>query len=125
VPDSKPDVLRCILESLALRYRHDMEKIEAALGCKIQVVHMVGGGIRNRLLCQFTANSMQLPILAGPVESTAMGNVIMQAVGLGHLSSIQEGRELVRESVPLETYEPEPASAAAWERAYERFLTYL
>lgn len=125
VPESKADILRCILESLALKYRHGMESIEAALGCKMKVVHMVGGGIKNKLLCQFTTNAMQLPVLAGPVESTAMGNVIMQAVGMGHLSSVQEGRELVRASVPLETYEPEPALSATWEAAYQRFLTYL
>ncbi len=125
VPETKADVLRCILESLALKYRHGMETIEAALGRRMKVVHIVGGGIKNRLLCQFTANAMQLPVLAGPVESTALGNIIMQAVGMGHLSSVQEGRELVRSSVPLETYEPEPAASTSWEEAYQRFLTYL
>jgi rhamnulokinase len=121
VPDSKPDLLRCILDSLALKYLKDKKTIEGALGRKMKVVHMVGGGIRNRLLCQLTANAMALPVLAGPVESTAMGNIIMQAVGLGHLSSVQEGRELVRASVPIETYEPDVASAGRWQEAYERF----
>jgi len=68
---------------------------------------------------------MQLPVLAGPMESTAMGNIIMQAVGMGHLSSVQEGRELVRVSVPIETYEPESAASDSWEDAYQRFLTHL
>jgi rhamnulokinase len=124
VPASKPDILRCILESLALKYRQGLEEIEAALGRKMKVVHAVGGGIRNRLLCQFTADAMQLSLVAGPVEATAMGNVIMQAVGLGHLSSMAEGRELVRISVDLDCYEPDPSRSAAWEEAYERFVAY-
>lgn len=124
VPESKPDLLRCILESLALKYRHGREAIEAALGREMKVVHMVGGGIRNRLLCQFTANAMGLTVLAGPVESTATGNIIMQAVGLGHLASVQEGRGLVRASVPIETYEPDLAAADRWEEAYCRLLSY-
>ncbi|NLF02533.1 MAG: rhamnulokinase [Anaerolineales bacterium] len=123
VPTSKPDILRCILESLALKYRQGMEQIEAVLGRKMAVVHIVGGGIQNRLLCQFTANAMRLPAIAGPVEATALGNIIMQAIGLGHLTSVQEGRELVRASVELAHYEPDPQRAAAWEDAYERFLT--
>jgi rhamnulokinase len=125
VPETKADILRCLLESLALKYRHGRESIEAALGRQMKVVHMMGGGIKNEPLCQFTANAMQLPVLAGPVEATAMGNVIMQAVGVGDLSSVQEGRELVRASVPLRTYEPEPNASAVWDEAYQRFLTFL
>ena len=121
VPESKQDILRCILESLALKYRQGKEAIESALGRQMNSVHMVGGGIRNRLLCQFTADAMGLPILAGPAESTAIGNIIIQAVGLGHLSSVQEGRELVRASVPLETYEPGATGAGRWQEAYDRF----
>lgn len=123
VPESKPDILRCILESLALKYRQGKEAIEAALGRQMIAVHMVGGGIQNSLLCQSTANAMRLPVLAGPVEATALGNVIMQAVGLGHLASVEEGRELVRRSVPIQTYEPELSRAEAWEEAYGRFLS--
>lgn len=125
VPERKADVLRCILESLALRYRHDSDNIEDKLNRKMKVVHMVGGGIKNRLLCQSTANALGLPVLTGPVEATATGNIIMQAVGLGHLSSVQEGRELVRASMPIEAYEPESSSIASWEDAYLRFLGYV
>jgi rhamnulokinase len=124
VPQSKPDILRCILESLALRYRHGLEAIEGALQWRMKLVHMVGGGIRNSLLCQFTANALELPVLAGPVEATATGNVIMQAIGLGHLSSVQEGRLLVRDSVPIRSYEPERSSREAWQEAYGRFLSH-
>jgi rhamnulokinase len=124
-PETKPDVLRCILESLALKCRQGRDQIEAALGWEASVVHAVGGGIRNRLLCQFTADAMGLPLRAGPVEATAMGNVVVQAVGLGHLSSVEEGRELVRNSVDVEVYEPSPACAASWEDAYGRFSTYV
>lgn len=123
VPETKADILRCILESLALKYRHGLKTIEAALGRKMKVVHMVGGGIQNKLLCKFTADATQLPVVAGPVEATATGNIIMQALAMGHISSVQEGRDLVRVSVPIETYEP--SAPEAWEEAYERFLTYL
>lgn len=87
----------------------------------MKAVHIVGGGSQNRLLCQFTANALNLPVMAGPTEATAMGNTIMQAIGLGHLSSVQEGRQLVRDSVPIRSFEPEPAALQAWQDAYQRF----
>jgi rhamnulokinase len=79
----------------------------------------------DRLLCQFTANATQLLVLVGPVEASATGIIIMQAVGLGHLSSVEEGRELVRASFPLRIYEPDLPTSSAWEDAYQRFLRYL
>jgi rhamnulokinase len=113
------------LDSLALKYRQGKDSIEAALGREMKVVHIVGGGVRNRLLCQLTADAIQLPVLAGPIEATALGNIIIQAVGLGHLSSVEEGRELVRASETLECYERDPAVRAEWEEAFQRFLAYL
>jgi rhamnulokinase len=124
VPESKADIVRCILESLALKYRQGKEAIEGALNRKMKAVHMVGGGSQNRLLCQFTANALNLPVKAGPTEATAMGNAIMQAIGLGHLASVQEGRQLVRDSVPISVFGPDQGASEAWEEAYERFLCY-
>jgi len=87
------------------------------------VIHVVGGGSRNRALCQFTADATGRPVVAGPAEATAAGNVIVQAMALGQVASLEEGRALVRRS-----FEPtvhEPSDRAAWDEAYDRFLTLL
>lgn len=125
IPETKADVLRCILDSLALRYRVDAEAIEAALGRQMKIIHMIGGGVKNELLCQLTANATGLPVLAGPVEATATGNIVMQAIGLGHLSSVEEARELIRASIPLKYYEQDLTAADRWEEAYHRFRRLL
>ncbi len=122
IPQSKADVLRCILESLALRYRRGIEDIEEMLGRRMKIIHIVGGGSRNELLCQFTADATGRPVLAGPGEATASGNLLMQALALGDLSSLEEARELIRASFNLTLCEPGPT--AAWDEAYQRFLSY-
>src|SRR6266852_6560915 len=91
-------VVRCALESLALRYRWVLERLEQLLGRRLEVIHVVGGGSQNRLLCQFTADACNRQVLAGPVEATAIGNLLTQAIGLGALSSLAEAREVVRRS---------------------------
>ncbi len=123
VPHSKGEVVRCALESLALRYRWVLERLELMLGRSLGVIHVVGGGCQNELLCQFTADATQRPVVAGPVEATAAGNVIMQALARGELGSLAEGREMVRRSFELANYEPGPAGG--WEGAYERFLELI
>jgi rhamnulokinase len=124
IPESNAAVLRCIFDSLALKYRQGREDIEAALGRRMSIVHVIGGGVRNRLLSQLTADAMQLPLVAGPVEATALGNVIMQAMATGRIASVGEAREMVRHSFPLDRYEPSAAAAPAWEQAYSRFKSY-
>jgi rhamnulokinase len=123
VPQSKGQVLRCALESLALRYRWVLERLEEMMGRTIPAVHIIGGGMQNELLCQFGADAMQRPIMAGPIEATAMGNILMQALALGHISSLEEGRAVVRRSFDVQVYEP--VDAAPWEEAYERYLALL
>ena len=86
----------------------------------INVVHIIGGGVQNRLLCQFTANSTGLPVVAGPVEATATGNIMVQAMAMGHVKSLSEIRDVVRNSFDLEKYEPR--NMRKWEAAYQRFL---
>lgn len=119
VPESPGAVIRCVLESLALLYRRTLRQIETLTGRRIARLHIVGGGSRNALLNQFTANAIQRPVLAGPVEATAAGNVLVQAIALGHLPSLAAAREVVRASFPPTTVEP--AETAAWDAAAERF----
>ncbi len=119
VPQDKGAVVRCALESLALKYRSELEHLEALLGKKLPVIHIIGGGTQNKLLCQFTADATGRRVIAGPAEATALGNVILQAMALGHLHSLQEGRQVVAKSFELATYEPH--DRAAWDEAYQRF----
>ncbi len=111
--------IRCCLESLALKYRWTLGKLEEFGGRRIETIHIVGGGTQNRLLCQLAANAMNRTVIAGPVEATAIGNVLMQAYGRGRIGSLEQAREIVRRSFTLETYLPQ--ETAAWDTAYERF----
>ncbi|NLG48807.1 MAG: rhamnulokinase [Chloroflexi bacterium] len=119
-PETKGEIVRCALESLALKYRWVTEKLEILSGKSLRAIHILGGGSQNQLLCQFAADATQRPVIAGPVEATAMGNVLMQAIARGRLASLAEGREVVRNSCDLLTYEPQ--TSAAWDDAYGRFL---
>ncbi len=120
IPEDNGAFVRCALESLALKYRFQLERLEALLGKTFSAVHIVGGGVRNSLLCQFTANATGKRVSAGPVEATALGNVLMQALALGHIASPAEGRQLVARSVATQVYEP--SDRAAWDEAYARFV---
>ncbi len=119
-PAGKGAILRCILESLALRYRQILDELEEVMGYAMDVIHIVGGGSQNTLLCQMTADATNRPVVAGPSEATSVGNVMVQAIATGHLASIAEGRAMVRRSFDLQRYEPHPS--AAWDAAYARFL---
>lgn len=109
-PEDEGSVVRTALDSLALKYRWVLERLEMLMGTRLEPIHIVGGGTQNCLLCQLTANVTGRPVMAGPVEATAIGNVLVQALGLGHIRSIEEGREIVRKSFDVVTYEPEPDS---------------
>ena len=122
-PENKGEMVRCILESLALKYRWVLERIEEMQGRPVSGIHVVGGGSQNRLLCQFTADATGRPVVAGPVEATAVGNITVQAMALGHLSSVEDGRALVRRSFETSTYEP--CERAPWDEMYGRLLTIL
>jgi rhamnulokinase len=93
------------------------------LGKRLEVIHIVGGGTQNKLLNQFAADATQRPVITGPVEATAIGNVLMQAISLGHLGSLEDARQVVRNSFEVETYDPRPAEG--WEEAYGRFVGLL
>ena len=119
VPETKGEIVRTALEGLALKYRWVYEKLQLLLGEKFEAIHVVGGGSKNLLLCQFTADALQLPVIAGPVEATALGNIAVQAVGTGHLSSLEEARMLIRRDADVTTYEA--GSGSGWDEAYVRF----
>ncbi len=118
-PATPGAVIRCVLESLALLYRRTVRQIEALTGRPIARLHIVGGGSQNVLLNQFTANACRVPVVTGPVEATAAGNVLVQAIALGHLPSLAAAREVVRRSFELGTIEP--ADSDAWDAAFARF----
>jgi len=120
VPQTHGEVVRCILESLALEYRWVAEKLELLNGRRFPVIHIFGGGSRNRLLNQFTADAVGRPVVAGPVEATAVGNVLAQMMALGHIASLEEGRAVVRRSFEVSVFEPQ--EKAPWDDAYERYL---
>jgi rhamnulokinase len=119
-PADKGALVRCILESLALKYRWIVDRMEEALGPLAPVVNVVGGGSRNDLLCQLTANALGKTVLAGPSEATTLGNVLVQAIARGHVASLEEGRNIVRNSFELREYRPQERDR--WEEFYARFL---
>jgi len=109
-----------VLESLALRYRWVISRLEEVSGRQIRTVHVVGGGSEHELLCQLTADATGRIVRAGPVEATAIGNLLIQAIALGDLKDVAEGRELVRRSFPQTVYLPR--HDARWDEAYARFV---
>jgi rhamnulokinase len=123
VPAEKGAVLRCALESLALKFRYTLGMCEQLAGGRIETIHIVGGGTQNRQLCQFAADACARRVVAGPIEATATGNVMMQAVASGDVNSIAQAREVIRRSFAVDEYEPK--NTAAWDGAYERFLKIL
>lgn len=120
-PECRGQIVRCIFESLALRYRQVLEMLQGLSTRKIEVLHVIGGGSRNALLNQWTANAIGLPIIAGPSEATAIGNIGIQAIAAGKAKDIASMRRLIRDSIPLATYLPE--DAAHWQKGYEKFIT--
>jgi Sugar (pentulose and hexulose) kinases len=120
-PEGPGAIVRCILESLALKYRYVLELTEQLSGQSFNGLHMVGGGIKNKLLCQWSANAIGKPVWAGPAEGSAIGNLAVQWIAGGELSDIWEARKVIRDSFPVDTYEP--ADTERWQDAYDRFLT--
>ncbi len=120
VPEDEGAVLRCALESIAMRFRQVFAMCEELAAARIETIHIVGGGTRNRQLCQAGADACGRRVLAGPVEATATGNVMMQAVSAGDVGSIAEAREVIRRSFAVEQYEPK--NTDAWDEAYQSYL---
>lgn len=107
VPDTYGEIARCVYESLAASYQKTITKLEEMIGRKIETIHMVGGGIQAEILCQFTANATKRKVITGPIEATAMGNMLGQLMAKGEINSLEEGRGLIRSSVVVKTYLPQ------------------
>ena len=122
-PDSEPRFVRCVLESLALKYRHTLEQLRAVHDRPVRRIHVIGGGARNEVLLDFTASATGLPVYAGPFEATAVGNLLVQALALGHLESVAELRAVIRRSFPPAVREPRDREA--WDEAYGRFCALI
>jgi len=118
VPQTEGEIVRSILESLALEYRLTLEGLETLLGWPVQVIHIIGGGSRNSLLNQLTADVTRRPVIAGPVEATIAGNLLVQAMGLGYLASLDDLRQVIRRSFETQVFESHPNDR--WEEAYDR-----
>ncbi len=122
-PESIGEVMRCINQSLALKYRYALEQIESCTGKHYEVIHMIGGGIQSKLLCQMTAGANGRKVIAGPVEATALGNIVMQMIALGMIKDVSQARSMIAQSET--TYDYLPQDVHAWDAAYETFQTYI
>ena len=120
VPETRPQLVRCIMESLALKYRMALEGLEEIVGYSLPVLHIVGGGCKNTMLSQFTANAINRPVITGPVEATAVGNLMIQLIAHGEVKDLSEGRKIIKDSFPAREFLP--ADSSGWDGAYERFL---
>lgn len=119
VPEDIPQVSRVVLESLAMEYRYAMDSLEDTVENRIETLHIVGGGSQNKLLSQFTASATRKSVMAGPVEATAAGNLLVQAMANKDVSDIPQLREIVRKSFPLFVYQPKDTSM--WDENYEKY----
>lgn len=119
IPQTPGEIVRCVLDSLALAYREVLETLQTLAGRTCEVIHIVGGGARNELLCQLTANASGRPVVAGPVEATVLGNALVQLMARGELGTITEARRLVAQTSDLRRYEPQDTER--WGEAFQRY----
>ncbi|MBQ7573966.1 MAG: rhamnulokinase [Clostridia bacterium] len=119
VPETKGEIVCCIAQSLAMRYRATVEGMEEVTGNKYNVINIVGGGIQDKVLCQFTANATNRIVSTGPVEATSIGNVVVQGIAMGAIKDLNEGRAIVKNSFDITEYTPQ--NTEAWDKAYEKW----
>lgn len=119
VPENDGALVRCIYESLAMKYKFALKGISENTGRKFEVLHLLGGGTKDPLLCQMTADSLGIPVVAGPAEATAIGNIMLQLIALGDIKDIDEGRAVIKAQENVKQYNPQ--NADEWEKAYKEF----
>lgn len=124
VPESIGEVMRCIYESLAMKYRYVFEFLRESSGKDYRQINVVGGGTKDGFLCQLCANSCNVKVVAGPIEATAMGNIAVQLMSLGYIKSLKDARQVIINSFPVKEYLPD-GNKAAWDEAYEVFKKYI
>lgn len=122
VPETKGQFVRCVFDSLALRYRNTLENIEKITGKKTPFINIIGGGSKETVLNQFTADCCGIPVYAGPTEATAIGNLVAQAIAQGELKDLAEARAMISDSFGVECYEPDMSKKSIWDAGYEKFL---
>jgi len=123
VPESIAEISRCIFESLALKYKSTLDKLIKVTDRTVNRIHLIGGGSKNQVLCQYTANATGLEVVAGPAEGTALGNILMQARSLGVIDNLAEMREIVSKNVETQTYLPE--NQEEWKTAFTKFQAII
>ncbi|PLT33733.1 rhamnulokinase family protein [Bacillus sp. V5-8f] len=119
IPETKGEIVRTILEGLALKYRFVLDRIEELTQVKYPCLHIVGGGVQNQLLCQFTANALSRHVWAGPKEATAIGNLLMQYIAKREIKDLREARDIVKNSFSINVYEPQ--ESLSWQEAFQQF----
>ena len=122
VPETDGEVVRCIYESLAMKYKFTFDTLKDCTGSDFKAIHMVGGGTKDGFLCQMTSDATGVPVIAGPIEATAAGNVAVQLIAAGEIKDLKEARQIIADSFAVVKYEPKDSG---FSDAYDRFLNVL
>ena len=122
-PETVGETVRAVYESLALKYRYALNQISKCTGKRFERLNLLGGGTKDNFLCEMTADCLNIPVVAGPVEATALGNIVLQLIALGELDSVEQGRELILKSEKITTYNPNHSDA--WDKAYDRYVKII
>ncbi|HPB17023.1 MAG TPA: FGGY-family carbohydrate kinase, partial [Clostridia bacterium] len=120
VPQNRAEIVRCIMESLALKYRYVFDGLCKIVGSRIPKLHMVGGGCKNTMISQFTANALGTEVTAGPIEATAIGNIAAQLIALGEIKDLRQARAVIKSSFEIKSYFPQDKEL--WEEKYDYYL---
>lgn len=123
VPETVGELVRCVYESLALKYRYALSQISECTGKDFQNLNVLGGGTKDTFLCEMTANCINMPVIAGPVEATALGNIILQLIALGEIESVAQGRKIIANTEKPKTYMP--VHSLDWDSAYEKYIKLI
>lgn len=123
MPETVGESVRCIYESLALKYRYAISQISKCTGKKFDVLHLLGGGTKDNFLCEMTADCLNIPVVAGPVEATALGNIILQFIALGEIESVEQGREIIAKNEKIYNYAPNHNDS--WDKAYKKYVNII